>query len=100
MWQLAGGVIVNSLPLLAPRPTADNGESKDSLRVISTKGGAFRELADGKPTGREFVLVETRDHFFFQRFTDNGELRKASGAITTVYVADCLRSGSMVEVRQ
>lgn len=72
----------------------------DVRRVIQHKAGPLLELVDGKPTGREFQILELRDGSYVQRFTDDGSRAPATKATTSFFIADCLTGGTFVVVSE
>lgn len=92
-----------TLPLFDPQPLPMSTDvhqcsSGDVLRTIEAKAGPFRELSEGKPTGREFRLVELHDGRVMWEFL-NGERRPAPLACTRVLIDDAIAGGVFVEVR-
>jgi hypothetical protein len=74
-------------------------KQEDVLRTITHKTGKlFTELVDGKPTGREFVIVELQDGRIFWQFPD-GSRAPATRATTRTLIDDCVRAGDWREVR-
>ena len=73
--------------------------SPDIVRTLTHKTGKlFPELVEGKPSGREFVIVELQDGRFMWRFED-GSFAPATKATTRFYVDDHVRTGEWREVR-
>jgi hypothetical protein len=73
------------------------------VRIITAKGGAFRELGrddEGTvcPTGREFFLIELEDGTILREFSD-GSIEPPTVATTSVLINDAIRHGVFVEVR-
>jgi hypothetical protein len=68
------------------------------VRLISAKPGAFRELQNGEPTGREFYLAELEDGRIVWQFIDNGQQCEAPAAMTRFAVDDAIKYGVFVEV--
>jgi hypothetical protein len=90
-----------------PRPdNVRDFETRSALpivRIIKTKGGAFRELGrddEGAvcPTGREFFLIELEDGQILREFSD-GSIEPPTVATTSVLINDAIRHGVFVEVR-
>jgi hypothetical protein len=72
------------------------------VRIITTKGGAFRELGrdeDGKvkPTGREFFLIELEDGQILREFSD-GSIEPPTVATTSILIDDAIRFGVFKEI--
>jgi hypothetical protein len=69
------------------------------VRIITTKAGAFRELRDGQPTGREFFLIELEDGRILREFSD-GSIEPPTVATTRFLIDDAIRGGVFAEVRR
>ena len=82
---------------IEPSIPASGQDHPDVLRTITAKAGLFRELVDGKPSGREFSIIELHDGRFFWQYQD-GSRAPATPATTRALVGDCIRSGEWREV--
>lgn len=97
----------SSHPALTPGVLAPIfGESRPLriVRIITTKGGAFRELGrddDGKvkPTGREFFLIELENGRILREFSD-GSIEPPTVATTSVLIDNAIRFGVFTEVKR
>lgn len=71
--------------------------SSDVKRIITHKIGLFTQLLGGKPTGREFRLIELYDGSTFAEFTD-GEREAVDQISYQSWITLGFRNGSLIEV--
>jgi hypothetical protein len=90
--------LFDAAPIMDVQPTATPSRIDGVVRLISAKPGAFRELRNGEPTGREFYLAELEDGRIVWQFIDNGQQCEAPAAMTRVLIDDAIRYGVFVEV--
>jgi hypothetical protein len=62
----------------------------EAALVVQAKAGPFRELRDGSPTGREFVIAILVNGSIVCQFTDNGERRPAPTSVSEPLIRDAI----------
>lgn len=80
------------------QPAALAPRDGDVKRIVQHKQGALRELKEGKPTGREFRLIEIHDGSIFSEFTDTSERVPVDATMYQNWIALGFRNGSLIEV--
>lgn len=68
----------------------------DVRRIVQHVAGTFIELKEGKPTGREYQIVELHDGSFWQQFI--GGERIPAHPLEYMRIHDGLKSGMFVVV--